>query len=221
MPTAAEAPGGTRQPAPAEEAVRRALDLCAASVLLVLLSPVLVTVALAVRLSSPGPILFRQRRVGRNGVEFELLKFRSMRAGNSGPGVTAGGDSRITPVGARLRKWKLDELPQLLNVVRGEMSLVGPRPEVERYVRHYTPEQRAVLSVRPGITGVAQLEYRDEEALLAGRDDVEAFYIREVLPAKLALDLKYLRERTLASDLRILLRTAVALAARRRTTPPP
>lgn len=211
MPTAAKASPAVRRPDRPDDTLKRAFDAVVAGLALIVLSPLLLLLALLVRLSSPGPAFYRQKRVGRGGVLFDVLKFRSMRVGNSGPSVTAGNDPRITPIGARLRQWKLDELPQLINVLRGEMSLVGPRPEVERYVRHYTPEQRGVLEVRPGITGVSQLEFRHEETLLAGRDDVEAFYISTVMPAKLALDLRYVRERTLLGDIRLLLRTALAI----------
>lgn len=200
-------------PTPAD-VVRRVLDVVIASLLLLILSPLMLALALAVRLSSPEPILFRQERVGLNGRRFTLLKFRSMRPSAGGPEVTAGGDARITRVGRFMRKWKLDELPQFFNVLRGDMSLVGPRPEVPRYVAYYTPEQRQVLSVRPGVTGLTQLEYRDEERLLAGRDDVEQYYIRHIMPAKLALDLQYIRTRTLGGDLKLLLRTVTAVLRR-------
>lgn len=203
--------------APAE-GLHRLFDVFVSGTALILLSPALLLLALLVRLSSPGPALFRQQRVGRNGELFWLFKFRSMRVGSDGPAVTAGGDSRITPIGRRLRQWKLDELPQLFNVVRGDMALVGPRPEAPKYVRHYTEEQRQVLAVRPGITGVSQLEFRHEEALLAGHDDVESVYIHTILPVKLSLDLRYVRERTLGGDIVILLRTVLVLLRR---TPAP
>lgn len=192
----------------------RLLDCLFAIVLLLLLSPVLLVVALFIRLSSPGPVFFRQQRIGKDGKPFSLYKFRSMRVGNTGPAVTAGDDPRITPIGRHLRHYKLDELPQLLNVIHGDMSLVGPRPEVEKYVRYYTDEQRQVLSVRPGITGLTQLEFRHEETLLKGRDDAEQFYITELMPAKLAIDLRYLRERSLSGDLRILYRTLARIIQR-------
>jgi lipopolysaccharide/colanic/teichoic acid biosynthesis glycosyltransferase len=195
----------------ASDAVRRLADVVVSLVLLVVLLPLMAVLSALVRLSSPGPALFRQERVGLNGQPFQLLKFRSMRVGDAGPAVTAGGDRRITPIGAFMRDWKLDELPQLVNVLLGHMALVGPRPEVPHYVRYYTREQREVLSVRPGVTGKTQLEYRHEERLLAGRQDVEATYIGEIMPAKLALDLSYVRSRTLMGDLGLLLRTVVAI----------
>jgi lipopolysaccharide/colanic/teichoic acid biosynthesis glycosyltransferase len=203
--------GEARRIGAASEAAKRCLDIALSLVGLILLSPVFLLIAALVRLSSPGPTFFRQERVGRGGRPFRLLKFRSMRPSSGGPEVTAGSDDRITPIGRLLRKAKLDELPQLLNVLLGDMSLVGPRPEVERYVRHYTDAQREVLSVQPGVTGVSQLLFRHEEELLAGHDDVEDFYIREVMPRKLDLDLRYVRERSFTGDLGILARTFVAL----------
>lgn len=196
---------------------KRALDvLLAASALTVLAVP-LALVAAGVKLSSPGPVFYTQERVGRGGKPFRLFKFRSMRSSMGGPQVTAGSDARITSIGRVLRKLKLDELPQLWNVLRGDMSLVGPRPEVERFVRHYTPEQYRVLEMTPGITGLTQLLYVDEEELLRGRSDVERAYIEEVMPAKLVLDLEYARTRSLGRDLKILAATAlVALGQRER-----
>lgn len=199
---------------PVSEAVRRCLDVVVAGLGLLVLAPVMLILAVLVKLSSPGPVLFRQERVGFMGKPFILLKFRSMRPSVGGPQVTAGGDDRITPIGRFMRKWKLDELPQLVNVLRGDMTLVGPRPEVPRYVAYYTPQERQVLSVRPGITGKTQLEYRNEEALLAGRADAEEYYIKEVMPAKLRLDLEYIQSRSLLGDLAILLRTVVAVLRR-------
>jgi lipopolysaccharide/colanic/teichoic acid biosynthesis glycosyltransferase len=172
----------------------------------------LALIALLIRLTSPGPILYRAWRVGRGGREFTLYKFRSMVVGaeKNGPGITAADDPRITPVGRILRRTKLDELPQLWNVLRGDMSLVGPRPEDPRYVAFYLPEQRRVLSVRPGITSLASIEYRHEEDSLrcAG---CEERYIQEVMPAKLAMDLRYVEQATLPGDIVIILRTLRAL----------
>jgi lipopolysaccharide/colanic/teichoic acid biosynthesis glycosyltransferase len=153
-------------------------------------------------------------RVGRDGQPFTMLKFRTMHVGaDAGAGITGAADARVTRLGRRLRAARLDELPQLINVLRGEMSLVGPRPESPRYVRYYTPEQLAVLRVRPGITGPTQLRFRDEAARLTAAD-VEAQYVGELLPAKLASDLEYVRTRTLWGDIAILLET-VRLAVRR------
>jgi lipopolysaccharide/colanic/teichoic acid biosynthesis glycosyltransferase len=187
------------------------MDICLSTVMLILFCLPMLLIAAMVRLSSPGPALFKQQRVGRGGRRFTLLKFRSMKPADSGPQVTAEGDARITPIGKLLRRTKLDELPQLLNVLRGEMSLVGPRPEVERYVQHYTPEQKRLLEVRPGITGAAQIAYRDEEALLSTAHNVEELYVQEILPAKAALDLAYLAQRTVLTDTAVLLKTIAAL----------
>lgn len=191
--------------------LRRTMDICLSTVMLILFCLPMLLIAAMVRLSSPGPALFKQQRVGRGGRRFTLLKFRSMKPADSGPQVTAEGDARITPIGKLLRRTKLDELPQLLNVLRGEMSLVGPRPEVERYVQHYTPEQKRLLEVRPGITGAAQIAYRDEEALLSTAHNVEELYVQEILPAKAALDLAYLAQRTVLTDTAVLLKTIAAL----------
>jgi len=182
--------------------VKRALDLAVAVPLLVILSPVLVALAAAVRLTSRGPAFHRATRVGRDGRPFTMLKLRTMRAG-PGAAITTRDDPRMTTLGRALRRARLDELPQLLNVVRGEMSLVGPRPEDPRFVALYSEEQRAVLALRPGITGAAQLVFRDEAALLDPADP-DGSYIRAVLPRKLAIDLEYARGRSLAGDLRIM-----------------
>jgi len=192
--------------------ITRIFDILASFIGLLLLSPLFALVALALKLDSAGPVFYRAQRVGRNGVPFRLYKFRSMvvDADKRGPGITATGDARITRVGRFLRRTKIDELPQLINVLKGEMSLVGPRPEDPRYVALYTPEQRRVLAVRPGITSAASLAYRHEEQLLAG-EDWETVYRTRVLPDKLAIDLAYLERRTFASDLKLILQTIVAV----------
>lgn len=193
--------------------VRRLIDMVVALTGLLFLSPLLLTIAIAIVIDSPGPLFYRAQRVGQAGRVFFLYKFRSMRMGadKEGPAITAAGDSRITRVGRILRNTKLDELPQLLNVLRGEMSLVGPRPEDPRYVSIYTPEQRKVLRVRPGITSAASLSFRHEEKMLTGQD-WETVYRTQVLPQKLAIDLEYLRTRTLLSDFRLIWHTIVAMA---------
>lgn len=194
--------------------VKRVLDILAAGGALVLMSPLLGALALLVALDSPGPVFFRQERVGRAGVPFTLLKFRTMRdAPAMGGGLlTLAEDGRVTRVGRWLRRTKLDELPQLVNVIRGEMSIVGPRPEVARYVAFYPPHLRdVVLSVRPGLTDFASIEYRNEADSLTNADDAERVYIDEILPAKLALNCKYVRERSLALDARLAVRTIRAL----------
>lgn len=192
-------------------AVKRALDLAVALPLLALLSPLLAVLALAVKLDSAGPFLFRQVRVGRGGRPFRILKLRTMRVGAVGAAVTARGDARVTAVGRFLRRWKLDELPQLWNVVVGDMSLVGPRPEVPRYVERFPEDYARILRVRPGVTDLAAIVYRDEEAVLAAAPDPEAAYVQTVLPAKIALYHRYLDEMSLRTDLGLLLRTVAAV----------
>ncbi len=197
-----------------DAAAKRGLDLVVAGLALACLWPVLLVLALLVKLDSPGPALYRAPRVGRDGRPFTMYKFRTMSLGaDAGAGITGQADPRVTRLGRWLRRTRLDELPQLINVLRGEMSLVGPRPESPRYLPFYTPEQRAVLRVRPGITGPTQLRYRDEAALLTA-PDIEAQYVHELLPAKLASDLEYVRTRTFWLDLRLLAQTAaVAVGA--------
>jgi lipopolysaccharide/colanic/teichoic acid biosynthesis glycosyltransferase len=182
---------------------------------LLLLSPLFLAVALLIKLDTPGPVFYRARRIGRGGRPFELLKFRSMvtGAGRLGPGLTIAGDGRITRSGRWLRQTKVDELPQLFNVLKGEMSLVGPRPEDPRYVALYSAEQRRVLAVRPGITSPASIRYRGEEALLDGAD-WEQTYTGRIMPDKLQRELAYLARRTLWSDLAVLWQTALALFKR-------
>ncbi len=191
---------------------KRISDGVIASLGLLIVSPLFLLIAPIIKLDSPGPVFYRAERIGKEGVPFRLYKFRSMvaDADRRGPGGTAEGDRRVTRVGAVLRRTKLDELPQLINVLRGEMSLIGPRPEDPRYVALYTPEQRRVLAVRPGITSAASLAYRHEEQLLAG-PDWETVYRTRVLPDKLAIDLAYLERRTLASDLKLILQTIAAV----------
>jgi len=200
-----------------QDVVKRAFDVAASAAGLVTLAPLMLGIAALVRLDSPGPAFFSQERVGKDGRLFRILKFRTMvqDAPSRGPSVTRGGDSRVTRVGRFLRRTKLDELPQLINVLKGDMSLVGPRPEVPRYVAMYTPEQRRVLSVRPGITDWASLEYVNEEEVLARYEDLERGYVEEVMPKKLALNLKYVEERGLKTDCEILVRTAMKLLVRR------
>lgn len=185
---------------------KRLLDVIAAGLGLVIVCPLLAIIAVVVKLTSPGPVLFRQQRVGRGGVPFNILKFRTMCDGaeHAGPGITSAGDPRITRVGALLRRSKLDEFPQLWNVLRGDMSLVGPRPELPAYVASYTPQQRQVLDLRPGITDPATLEYHDEEAVLARDPDPDRLYREIVLPHKLALSLRYRKRVTLATDVQLL-----------------
>ena len=182
-------------------------DRFLAAFALCLLAPLLAVIALAVVAGSGWPVLFQQERVGQRGRPFQLLKFRTMRTGKSGPSITARGDLRITGVGRFLRKFKLDELPQLWNVVRGEMSLVGPRPEVPQFVDMNNPVWRSVLQVRPGITDPASIAFRNEEELLAKAADPISFYEKSVLPAKLALNLAYLDRKCFWLDIQVILRT--------------
>ncbi|MBZ0294710.1 MAG: sugar transferase [Anaerolineae bacterium] len=187
---------------------KRLIDVIISGAALAALSPVLGALALAVKFTSPGPIFYKATRVGRGGKLIKVYKFRSMVTGadKAGPGVTTSGDARVTPIGRILRRYKLDELPQLLNVLRGDMSLVGPRPEDPRYVALYTPEQRLVLQVAPGITSPASLYYRDEEVLLNGQD-WETQYVQQIMPAKLAIDLNYVKNANLGQDIQIIWKT--------------
>jgi lipopolysaccharide/colanic/teichoic acid biosynthesis glycosyltransferase len=201
--------------------VSRGLDLVVSGTLLVVLAPVLAALALVVRATSRGPAFFVHERVGRNGRPFGLLKLRTMvvDAPMRGGALTSPHDARITPVGGVLRRVKLDELPQLVNVLRGDMSLVGPRPEVARYVAGYSARERTVLGVRPGITDPASLAFANEAAVLAEFDDWERAYVERVLPAKVAMSLDYLERRTLWSDLGVLARTVFRLARGGRARP--
>lgn len=188
---------------------KRVFDCAASTLGIILLGPLCLGLALAIRLTSRGPAIFGHERVGRAGKSFRTWKFRSMIEGaeRMGPVVTASGDPRITLVGRFMRKWKLDELPQLWNVLRGDMSLVGPRPEVSLYVAGYTQEQRKVLSVRPGITDPASIAFRNEEELIASASDREHYYENVILPAKLQLSLNYVTHLSLKTDILLILQT--------------
>ena len=190
----------------------RIFDFFASFFGLIFFCPLFYLVTLLIKFTSPGPVFYRGLRVGKSGKLFRVFKFRSMvmDAHNLGPGITAEDDSRITLIGRILRCTKIDELPQLINVLKGDMSLVGPRPEDPRYVVQYTPEQREIFKVRPGITSAASLAYRHEEEILSG-PDWERIYCTEVLPAKLAIDLDYLYKRTFFSDLFLIIRTIFSL----------
>lgn len=194
---------------------KRLVDLVLASLLLLVSSPILLLTAVLIKCTSPGPVLFRQFRVGMGGKSFELLKFRTMIYGqpNLGPGLTPQGDPRVFPAGRWLRDRKLDELPQFFNVLRGDMSVVGPRPDLPEYVAVLTDEQSEVLLLRPGITGPATLRFRHEEDLLAHvpGDKLEHFYTSRILPEKVKMDLAYARNATFLSDTYILLRTVAAI----------
>ena len=191
---------------------KRIVDVVMAGLGLACLSPLFLGIAVLIRVSSPGPVFHRAARVGKDGKIFRLYKFRSMvvNAAKVGPGITCAGDPRVTPLGRWLRRLKLDELPQLINVLCGEMSFVGPRPEDPRYVAQYTAEQQQVLRVRPGITSAASAHYPHEEQLLTGVD-WESTYRRIILPAKLQIELDYLRRRTLWSDFLVIGQTLQVL----------
>ena len=201
---------------------KRIFDLTGAMFLLVLLFPIFIIVSMLVKLSSVGPVFYFQERVGRSGRAFRIVKFRSMVVGadRKGPGITSSRDARITRIGRVLRNFKLDELPQLWNVIKGDMSLVGPRPELPIYVANYDQRQMAVLSVRPGITDNASIEFRWEEDLLSGSATPEAYYLETILPQKIKLNLSYLAQMSFGHDVRILCDTVTSiLMARTKTVP--
>ena len=193
--------------------MKRILDiLCSFSVLLLLL-PVWLVVALLIVLESRGGVFYVQKRVGKDNRDFNLYKFRTMRPDADSKGLLTVGarDSRITRVGYFLRKYKIDEFPQLLNILKGDMSIVGPRPEVRKYVDLYTPEQMRVLTVRPGLTDYASIRYVNESEVLAASEDPERTYIEEVMPAKLALNLQYIENQSLKEDFKLIFKTFTAI----------
>jgi lipopolysaccharide/colanic/teichoic acid biosynthesis glycosyltransferase len=194
---------------------KRVFDVVFAGFCLLLTWPLMLLAALLIKCTSPGPVFFRQIRSGQDGKTFELLKFRSMTHGrsNAGPGVTRQGDPRIFPAGRWLRKWKLDELPQFINVMRGEMSLVGPRPDLPEYMELLSHDQREVLLLRPGITSAATIKFRNEEELLAKvpADELQQFYVYRVLPEKVGIELAYARQASLSGDIKILLNTVTTI----------
>ena len=193
--------------------LKRVMDIVISGGALLVIWPVLLLIALAIKIDDPGPVFYRQVRVGKDGKEFRIYKFRTMvvDADKKGLAITVGRDNRITRMGALLRKTKLDELAQLINVFTGEMSFVGPRPEVPKYVNLYTPYQRQVLLVRPGITDYASIAYRNENDLLEGAEDPERMYIEKIMPDKIELNMKYLREISPIADIRLILSTIVAV----------
>ena len=195
--------------------MKRIFDVTASGLGLLLLSPLFLIVSIWIRLDSPGPVFYRQTRVGRYNKDFRLLKFRSMRVGSDKKGlITVGGrDPRVTRSGYWIRKYKLDELPQLINVFKGDMSLVGPRPEVRKYVDLYTPEQLHVLDVRPGITDMASIRYRNENELLEQAADPEQFYRDTVMQDKLRINLEYVSDHSFFKDIRIILMTFKAVVS--------
>ena len=198
-------------PGPGKMAVKRIFDVCCAAVGLVLTSPILLAASVAVGTTSPGGVLFRQERMGRGGKPFTIYKFRSMRKDNAGLKITTGHDARVTGVGKFLRKSKIDERPQLWNVLMGDMSFVGPRPEVREYTDLYNEEQRQIFLVRPGITDLASIEFRNENDLLTGSDDPNRTYIEEIMPYKIDLGLTYIENLSLGYDIKLILRTLITV----------
>ena len=193
--------------------MKRLFDIIASGLGLICLSPLFAVLAVWIKCDSKGPVFYRQGRVGRNNRDFRIYKFRSMRPDSDKLGlITVGGrDPRVTRSGYYIRKYKLDEFPQLINVFIGDMSLVGPRPEVRKYVDMYTPEQMRVLSVRPGITSLASLRYRNENELLAQAEDPDRCYVEKVMPDKLAIDLEYVPKANLLTDIRLIFATIASI----------
>lgn len=189
--------------------LKRTFDVVASGLGLIVLSPLFVVLAIWIKADSKGPVFYRQVRVGRHNRDFRLYKFRSMRPDSDKKGlITVGGhDPRVTRSGYYIRKYKLDELPQLINVFLGDMSLVGPRPEVRKYVDMYTPEQMRVLDVRPGITSLASIRYRNENDILAKASDPDRAYVTQVMPDKIAIDLEYVPKASLLTDIRLIFMT--------------
>ena len=203
--------------APKRAWVKRTFDLGFAMIALLLLAPLFFLGSLLAKLQSKGPVFYKAKRVGKDETLFEMYKFRTMvvNADTLGGSLTTYRDTRITPIGRFLRWTKLDELPNLINVIKGEMSLIGPRPEAPNYVKYYTEIQKQVLQVKPGMTGPSQLANRDEEEKLKGQQDAEHYYITELMPKKLALDLHYVATQSIASDIGWLLKTFWVVIVRR------
>lgn len=191
--------------------IKRVFDIIASFIGIIILSPVLLGVSIAIKIDSKESIFFKQVRVGKNEKRFNILKFRTMivNAESLGKQITIGKDNRITKVGAILRKFKIDELPQLINVFKGDMSLVGPRPEVPKYVDMYNEEQKRVLKVRPGITDIASLRYKDENDILGKVENPEEYYINTIMPDKLKLNLEYIDKNNIIFDLFLIIKTII------------
>ncbi|MGB4853037.1 MAG: sugar transferase [Ignavibacteria bacterium] len=189
--------------------MKRSFDIFFSFFGLIILSPLFLLIFVMVKTDSKGPVIYKQTRVGKNGKDFAVLKFRSMKQDSDSKGLlTVGGkDPRITKTGYFIRKYKLDELPQLINVLKGDMSFVGPRPEVRKYVLLYDEVQKKVLDVNPGITDVASIKYRNENEMLEGSDDPESFYIKEIMPVKLKMNLEYINDRSFFKDIKVILNT--------------
>lgn len=197
--------------------LKRLFDIISSFIVLLLLLPLLIIITFLISLGSKGGPFYRQKRIGKNNVPFNLLKFRTMKIGSDKKGLLTVGnnDNRITKIGSVLRKYKLDELPQLINILKGQMSVVGPRPEVEKYVKLYDKSQLKILNVKPGLTDYASLEYLDENKILAKSDQPEATYIKEVMPAKLKLNQKYISEFSLSTDIKIIFLTISKILSKR------
>lgn len=193
--------------------MKRAFDIVTSAIGLLLLSPLFLVVSIWIKVDSKGPVFFRQIRVGKGNKDFKIYKFRSMYLDSDKKGlITVGGrDSRVTRSGYFIRKFKIDELPQLINVLIGDMSIVGPRPEVRKYVNYYTPEQMRVLTIRPGITDPASIRYRNENDLLAAVDNPESYYVDVIMQDKLALNLMYVDNHSIVTDLMLILKTICAV----------
>lgn len=187
--------------------LKRSFDILSSLLGLILLIPLFIVVSILIKVDSKGPIFFSQERIGKDFKPFRIFKFRTMVQTKSGPLITTANDLRITRVGKYLRRYKIDELPQLLNVLKGDMSLVGPRPEVKRYVDLFKSDYRKILTVRPGITDPASLRYSNEEAILSQLPDHEEAYIKRILPEKINLSLEYVNNRTMMRDIMIILKT--------------
>jgi lipopolysaccharide/colanic/teichoic acid biosynthesis glycosyltransferase len=191
------------------ELTKRLFDFLASFIGIIILSPILIIVSIAIKVDSKGEVMFLQKRVGKDGKPFNIYKFRTMvtDAEKLGKQITVGKDNRITKVGGFLRKYKLDELPQLFNVLKGEMSLVGPRPEVPAYVNLYNEAERKVLSVKPGITDFASIEYKDENEILGKVDNPEEYYINVIMKHKLELNIQYINNNNIFLDIKIIIKT--------------
>lgn len=193
--------------------LKRGFDILFSIAGLIILSPLFIIIAVIIKSDSKGPVFFKQTRVGKNGEDFKLIKFRTMNEGKPNNDLLTIGskDSRITGAGFYLRKYKLDELPQLINVLKGEMSFVGPRPEVRKYVEMYDAQQMRVLAVQPGITDVASIKYRNESELLGSAQDPEDLYIRKIMPEKIKMNLEYINDRSVLKDIKIIFKTFAAI----------
>ncbi len=193
--------------------MKRVFDICTSLLVLVFFFPIFLLIGILISIDSRGGIFYWQNRIGRNSIPFKMCKFRTMATGSDKKGLLTIGneDSRVTKIGRFLRKYKLDEFPQLWNVLKGEMSIVGPRPEVAKYVRLYNDQQKKVLDVKPGITDYASFDFIDEGALLSKSNNPEKTYIEEILPQKLKLSLAYIQEQSFMTDLKIIFRTCMKI----------